>query len=203
MSYFPMFVELKYKRCLIIGGGRIAFHKVKVLMDFGARLTVVAPEILPDICKTAGVDCRKKCFEEKDLDGQELVVAATDDTALNHKISCLCKQEKIPINVVDRPEECSFIFPAYLKEQEVVAAFSSGGQSPLITQYLKEKTRSVVTPQIGELASCLGSLRKTVQQCTETKNAGKNIYRELLQLGLEEDRIPTEKEIEEIIGKYR
>lgn len=202
MSYFPMFIELQSRPCLVAGGGQIAFHKVKVLIDFGAQITVVAPEILPEIEEISGVDCQKRSFKEADLEGQELVVAATNDKKLNHRISLICRKKKIPVNVVDQPEECSFIFPAYIKEKEVVAAFSSGGQSPVITQYLKEQMRSVATPLLGEMASCLGCLRKNVQQSAKTNDAKKKIYREILMLSIEKDRIPTEEEIEQIINKY-
>lgn len=202
MSYFPMFIDLKGRRCLVVGGGKIALHKVKVLMDFEARITVIAPDILPEICETANITCQKRCFEENDLDGQELVVAATGDPAWNHWLSGECKKNNIPVNVVDEPKECSFIFPAYLKEGEVVAAFSSGGQSPVITQYLKEQIRSVMTPQIGEVARCLGNLRETVQRNPKTRGAGKQIYRELLQLSIEMDRVPTDEEIKRVLQKY-
>lgn len=203
MSCFPMFVELKNRPCLVVGGGQVALRKIKVFTDFGAQVQVVAREILPEIFEMENVVCKHRCFEEKDLNGQQFVVVATDDMELNHRVSMACKKEKIPVNVVDRPSECSFIFPAYLKEGEVVAAFSSGGQSPVVTQYLKEQIRPVMTNLLGELAACLGNLRESVQQCPETRAAGKKIYREILQLSLEKDRVPSQDEIERIIRKYR
>ena len=203
MSYFPMFIELKGKCCLIVGGGKIALRKVEVLKDFGAQVVLIAPVILPEIKKIKGVVCREKCFEREDLEGQELVVAATDDQELNHQISEVCRKEKIPVNAVDQTEDCSFIFPAYLKEGEVVAAFSSGGQSPVITQYLKAEMQPVMTPRLGELAACLGSLRKAVHQSVKTEEARKKIYREILQFGLNHDTIPSKEEIERIIEKYK
>lgn len=203
MSYFPMFIELKDRSCLIVGGGRVAFRKVEVLKDFGAQIVVIAPVILPEIKIIKGVVCREKWFQKEDLKGQELVVAATDNQELNHQISEVCRKEKIPVNAVDQTEDCSFIFPAYLKEGEVVAAFSSGGQSPVITQYLKAEMQSVMTPRLGELAAYLGSLRKTVKQGTKTEEERKNIYREILQFGLEKDYLPSQEEAERIIEKYR
>lgn len=203
MSYFPMFIELKGKSCLIVGGGKIALRKVEVLKDFGAQVVLIAPVILPEIKKIKGVVCREKCFEREDLEGQELVVAATDDQELNHRISEVCRKEKIPVNAVDQTEDCSFIFPAYLKEGEVVAAFSSGGQSPVITQYLKAEMQPVMTPRLGELAACLGSLRKAVHQSVKTEEARKKIYREILQFGLNHDTVPSKEEIERIIEKYK
>ncbi len=201
MSYFPMFVDLQDKPCLIAGGGRVALRKVETLKDFGAHITVIAPAILPDIKETEGILCREKLFAPDDLDGQELVVAATDDKELNHRISMACRKRKIPVNAVDQIEDCTFIFPAYLKEGEVIAAFSSGGQSPVITQYLKEQIRPVLTRHLGRLAACLGSLRDRMKEITETEAQRKKIYQELLQLGLETEKIPSEGEIQKIVER--
>lgn len=198
MSYFPMFIELEGRPCLIVGGGQIALHKAKVLMDFGARLTVTAPEILPEIREMNGVICMEKYFQPEDVMGQELVVAATDDKEENHRISVVCKKARIPVNAVDQTEDCSFIFPAYLKEGEVVAAFSSGGQSPVITQYLKEQMRPILTGLLGELAARLGDIRKQVHAHVP-EPARKNVYRKILHLGLNKGAVPSEKEIEEIL----
>lgn len=199
MSYFPMFIELKGRHCLIVGGGQTALHKAKVLADFGARLTVVAPKILPEIREMNAVTCREKYFEPEDVMGQELVVVATDDKEANHYISEVCKREHIPVNAVDQIEDCSFIFPAYIKEGEVVAAFSSGGQSPVVTQYLKERMRPILTGLVGQLAARLGDLRKQVQE-NVPEHARKYIYRKILHLGLNKGALPSEEEIEEIMG---
>ena len=145
MSYFPMFIELNGRRCLVVGGGGIALHKIRVLKEFGADVLVVSPTVLPEILELKGVSYRRKSFDRSDLAGQELVVAATDDAEQNRRISELCREKHIPVNAVDQIKDCSFIFPAYLKEGEVVAAFSSGGQSPATAQYLKEAMRQVLT----------------------------------------------------------
>lgn len=203
MSYFPMFIELKKKHCLVVGGGRVALRKVEVLKEFGAEIKVVAPQILFEIQNIEGVICCEKYFEQEDFIDQELVVAATDNSEQNHQISEICRKKNIPVNAVDQIEDCSFIFPAYRKEGEVVAAFSSGGQSPIITQYLKNQIRVSLTPLLGELAACLGSLRGRLQQDISSERARKEIYQELLQLGLEHDTIPSEEEIEKIIEKYK
>ena len=135
MAYFPMFVQLKNKKCLVIGGGRIALRKIEVLKDFEADVTVIAPEMIPQIRQIDKIRRIFRTFMEEDFKEAELVVAATNDPKVNSEISKICMQRKIPVNAVDQKEDCSFIFPSYVKEGEVVAAFSSGGQSPLITQY--------------------------------------------------------------------
>ncbi len=134
--------------------------------------------------------------------GRTLVVAATDDEALNQRISQLCQARGIPVNVVDQTQDCSFIFPAYVKQGEVVAAFSSGGQSPVMTQYLKAQIKPVMTEELGELAACLGSIREVVHSSVRTETARKHLYEELLQLGLQKGENPETEEIWKVIKKY-
>lgn len=202
MAYFPMFIELKDRCCLVAGGGKVALRKVETLRDFGAKLTVVAPSILPEIRAMEGVVCREKYFEKSDLKGQELVVASTDDPEQNHRISQVCQEEKIWVNAVDQKEDCTFIFPAYLKEGEVVAAFSSGGKSPVITQYLKSRIQPAMTPLLGELAEMLGDLREELHG-TGSESVRKSIYQEILECCMEKGSVPSKEETDEIIEKYK
>ena len=153
MAYFPMFVQLKNKKCLVIGGGRIALRKIEVLKDFEADVTVIAPEMIPQIRQIDKIRRIFRTFMEEDFKEAELVVAATNDPKVNSEISKICMQRKIPVNAVDQKEDCSFIFPSYVKEGEVVAAFSSGGQSPMITQYLKEKIKPNLTEELGQIVA--------------------------------------------------
>mgnify|MGYP000025710795 FL=1 len=202
MSYFPLFMELKDRDCLVVGGGRVAWRKVKVLMDFGARVSVVAPEIISEIGELGPDQLLEREFLDDDVWGRILVVAATDDETLNQRISRLCQARSIPVNVVDQIQDCSFIFPAYVKRGEVVAAFSSGGQSPVMTQYLKAQIKPVMTEELGELAACLGSLRDVVHSSVQTETARKHLYEELLQLGLQKGENPETEEIWNVMKKY-
>lgn len=203
MSYFPMYIELAGRACLVAGGGIVACRKVRVLQDFGAEVTVIAPEILPEILACAGVHCQKRDFMPEDIEEKYLVVAATDDKAKNHEIADLCKRKKIPVNAVDQIEDCTFIFPAYVRQGEVVAAFSSGGQSPVITQYLKQAITPVMSEHLGRLAEFLGSLRDEVKACVETEAKRKALYQEVLIFGLSTGEILTRKEWEAILAKYK
>lgn len=202
MSYFPMFVQLEGVPCLIVGGGRTALRKAEVLLDFGAQVTLVAPEISEQLYAMDRVRCIRKEYEDSDLDGRELVVAATDHEELNRRIAQACASRGIPVNAVDQADDCSFIFPAYLKRGEVVAAFGSGGQSPVVTQYLKERARPFVTEELGGVAACLGSLRETVKRHVATEQQRKKLYQELLFLGLENGGALTEETIQAILTKY-
>ena len=195
MAYFPMFVQLKKKKCLVIGGGKIALRKIEVLKDFEADITVIAPEMITQIRQIDQICRIFRTFMEKDFNEADFVIAATDDQKTNHEISQICRRKKIPVNAVDQKEDCSFIFPSYVKEGEVVAAFSSGGQSPMITQYLKEKIKPNLTEE-------LGSLRKLAKSCIVTEQERKAFYKELLQIGLEDIDSLEEQRINEIIQKY-
>ena len=108
MAYFPMFVQLKNKKCLVIGGGRIALRKIEVLKDFEADVTVIAPEMIPQIRQIDKIRRIFRTFMEEDFKEAELVVAATNDPKVNSEISKICMQRKIPVNAVDQKEDCSF-----------------------------------------------------------------------------------------------
>ena len=179
MAYFPMFVDIKKKKCLIVGGGTVALRKVQVLLDFGADVVVVAPEGIPKI-KEYPVTVYQRNFEKEDLQGCELVVAATDDAGLNHEIAEAAQKQKIPVNAVDQQEDCSFIFPSYVREQELVGAFSSGGNSPVLTQYLKKYMAQILTAELGEANAYLGSIRPVVKRELDTEAMRKKVYQQVL-----------------------
>lgn len=179
MAYFPMFVDIKKKKCLIVGGGTVALRKVQVLLDFGADVVVVAPEVFPKI-KEYPVTVYQRNFEKEDLQGCELVVAATDDAGLNHEIAEAAQKQKIPVNAVDQQEDCSFIFPSYVREQELVGAFSSGGNSPVLTQYLKKYMAQILTAELGEANAYLGSIRPVVKKELDTEAMRKKVYQQVL-----------------------
>lgn len=209
MAYFPMFVDMTERECLIVGGGNVAYRKVSVMLDFGAKVTVVAEDICDELRKltiddiasedktssyTANKENRitfiKRRFERKDCDGMEMVIAATDDNALNHEIAEYCKAKDIMVNAVDQKADCSFIFPSYIKEKNLVAAFSSGGNSPVLTQYLKGKEQEILTPFLGELNEYMGQIREKVIAQYDTQAGRKREFKEILCAAIDNGRIP-------------
>lgn len=209
MAYFPMFVDMTERECLIVGGGNVAYRKVIVMLDFGAKVTVVAEDICDELRKltiddiasedktgsyTANKENRitfiKRRFERKDCDGMEMVIAATDDSALNHEIAEYCKAKDIMVNAVDQKDDCSFIFPSYIKEKNLVAAFSSGGNSPVLTQYLKGKEQEILTPFLGELNEYMGLIREKVIAQYDTEAERKRVFKEILCAAIDNGRIP-------------
>lgn len=209
MAYFPMFVDMTKRECLIVGGGNVAYRKVIVMLDFGAKVTVVAEDICDELRKltiddiasedktgsyTANKENRitfiKRRFERKDCDGMEMVIAATDDSVLNHEIAEYCKAKDIMVNAVDQKADCSFIFPSYIKEKNLVAAFSSGGNSPVMTQYLKGKEQEILTPFLGELNEYMGQIREKVIAQYDTQAERKRVFKEILCAAIDNGRIP-------------
>ena len=197
MAYFPMFVDMTERECLIVGGGNVAYRKVIVMLDFGAKVTVVAEDICDELRKlkiddiasedktgsyTANKENRitfiKRRFERKDCD------------ALNHEIAEYCKANGIMVNAVDQKADCSFIFPSYIKEKNLVAAFSSGGNSPVLTQYLKGKEQEILTPFLGELNEYMGQIREKVIAQYDTEAERKRVFKEILCAAIDNGRIP-------------
>lgn len=206
MAYFPMFVDMTERECLIVGGGNVAYRKVMVMLDFDAKVTVVAEDICDELRKLIAGDRAnngwfssdaadritiiKRKFEQKDCDGMEMVIAATDDNALNHEIAEYCKAKGIMVNAVDQKADCSFIFPSYIKEKNLVAAFSSSGNSPVLTQYLKGKEQEILTPFLGELNEYMGQIREKVIAEYDTEAERKRVFKEILCAAIDNGRIP-------------
>ena len=152
------------------------------LWILGADITVVAEHVCHEmdiLSKDSGDSLRIKLkkYDNKDIEGMILVVCATDDKELNHQIAHFCMSAGVWVNAVDQKEDCSFIFPSYVKEENLVAAFSSGGNSPLLTQILKEKEKEILTPEMGIRGEILGKYRSMVQSQVRDTKKQSNIYR--------------------------
>ncbi|WP_162232420.1 precorrin-2 dehydrogenase/sirohydrochlorin ferrochelatase family protein, partial [Methylogaea oryzae] len=142
MEYLPIFLRLQNAPCLVVGGGAVAARKVGLLRKAGARVTVVALELdrqLAEWADDSQIAYRKKAFEPKDMDGQQLAIAATDRQEVNALVSQTARGLGIPVNVADQPDLCSFIFPAVIDRSPVIAAVSSGGASPILARTLRDR----------------------------------------------------------------
>jgi len=204
MAYFPMFVDISDTPCLVVGGGMVAYRKVKVLLEFNAKIMIVTRDVCEEIENLAMLDKRisieLRDFDDADVQGKSLVVVATDDSEINSYVAKICKSASIPVNVVDEQELCTFIFPSYVKEKNVVAAFSSGGNSPALTQYLKAQERSILTPELGEINEFLGRWRPSIKELFPTEAERKNAFAQILDYALCKNAVPTDEEVEEVLS---
>lgn len=178
MSYFPFFMELKGKEGLVIGGGTVALRKVEKLLPYGAKLTVIAPKILPEIQKMEEITCMEIPFIPIALEGKAFVIAASDDLRVNREAAELCRERGILVNVVDCKEECSFLFPSLVKRGELSIGISTGGASPSAAVYVKEQIERILPEDFDALLEELAALRPRVMEQAEEQTRG-GIFKEL------------------------
>jgi len=163
MGYFPFFVELAGLEGLIIGGGPVALRKAEKLAAYQARLTVCAPEFLPEFETLPGLILRRQPFEPSLLEGKAFAVCAAGERALNRRIALLCRERRIPVNAVDDQEACSFLFPALVKRGRLSIGISTGGASPSAAVFLKERIAASIPEDFGDLLEYLCEMRERVK----------------------------------------
>jgi uroporphyrin-III C-methyltransferase / precorrin-2 dehydrogenase / sirohydrochlorin ferrochelatase len=166
MDYFPLFLALKQRHCLVIGAGEIAARKLALLIRAEAKITVVSNEISPlvaDMAEQHQFSIRQQPFTANDLTDVFLVVSATNDPQTNKNVSELAQAHNILVNVVDNPALCNFIFPAIIDRSPIVAAISSGGSAPVLARLLRAKLESIISPAYGELATLANKFRTEVK----------------------------------------
>lgn len=167
MDYFPLFLKLKGQPCLVVGAGEIASRKIELLVKTGARISVVAPEIgtsVADMASEGRLTLLQKNFADSDLDGMCLVVSATNTRSVNEAVAQAANARKIPVNVVDNPDLCSFIFPAIVDRSPLTVAVSSGGVSPVLARLLRAKVEAAIPGAFGLLAQFAEEFRSLVKQ---------------------------------------
>jgi siroheme synthase-like protein len=191
MAYFPFMMDIEDKTCLIVGGGKIALHKAKMLLEFGAKLRIVSPEVCDELEQLTDIENKhsiraeitRKEFTPDDLNNVDFVVAATDDAALGEYISRLCRDRNIPVNVVDKKEECSFIFPAIIKQGDMVVSVSTGGNSPAGAGFIKRRINETLPEYYGDMVSRLGEYRDYILENVQSPEDRKRLFNKLLEYG--------------------
>ncbi|MEW5902839.1 MAG: siroheme synthase CysG [Pseudomonadota bacterium] len=190
MDFLPVFQNVKGRRCLVVGGGSVGARKAGVLLEAGALVRVVAPEIEDDLKAQANVEAVHARFEPQHLEGMALVIAATNDRAVNQQVSELAQARNIPVNVVDDPELCSFIMPAIMDRSPLMVAFSSGGASPVLTRMMRGKLETVIPQNYSRLAGFAERFREVVKQRV-TNPAKRRIFWENVLDGVIAEKVLT------------
>lgn len=172
MGYFPFFVDLEGREGLIAGGGAVALGKLRRLLPYGPRLTVAAPEILPEIEALPGLTLLRRAFAPAMLEGKRFVIAATDSQEANREIAALCRERGIPVNAADDKEQCTFLFPALVKRGDLTVGVSTAGASPSAAAWVKRRTAEAIPEDFGELLDYLASLRPLVRERVPEERRG-------------------------------
>ncbi|MFQ2030366.1 siroheme synthase CysG [Aeromonas veronii] len=166
MDYLPIFCRLDNKPVLLVGGGEVAERKTRLLLDAGAQLTVVAPELDPELAELAAngsIEWLAGEFASEQLAGKWLVVAATDRREVNALVYQSANRARIFANVVDDPKRSSFIMPSIIDRSPLMVAISSGGKAPVLARLLREKLEALLPQHLGAVAAFAGSLRDRVK----------------------------------------
>lgn len=184
-DYYPVCLNLKDKPCLVVGAGKVAGRKVRSLLEAGARVTVVSPEAGKEIEQAAGegsIVWKKKSFSDSDLEGNFLVVGATDDRELNRRIFSLSDSAGVLVNVVDEPELCNFIVPAVLRRGDFQIAVSSGGASPVLARAVRDELERQFSNIYGEIAERMSALRLWLKERLPDEKKRRQFWEEFVDL---------------------
>ncbi len=184
MDFFPIFLNLKNRRCLVVGGGEVAARKAAALLTAGARVTLVAPKVSAEVermSERGEIELRQRQYQEADVEGCTVVIAATDDTEVNRRISAACERRSVPVNVVDDPKLCSFIVPSMIDRSPVQIAVSTGGASPVLARTLRSRLETMIPSAYGRLGRLLEEYRDHAKRVLPSVDERRQFWEDVLQ----------------------
>lgn len=167
MDYLPVSWRLRDQLALLVGGGDIALRKGRLLVRAGARLRVVAPQIdeeLKQLIEQQGSEWLPESYDSSHLEGVVLAIGATDNNDVNRQLHADAVARHLPVNVVDNPPLCTFIFPAIVDRDPLLISISSGGASPVLARWARSKIETLFPAGLGKLAELMGRFRKPLAE---------------------------------------
>jgi precorrin-2 dehydrogenase/sirohydrochlorin ferrochelatase len=186
LPYYPVFLKIAEKKCVVAGGGNVALRKVRVLLDHGASVTVISPDHCPELLEldeTGRIQIVKRNFQKDDLHDAFIAVAATDDRIANRLVAEMAQDNAVPVNIADDAENSDFILPAYMRRGDITIAVSTAGTSPALARKLRTKLENEYGEEYGVLLIIIDKLR------AEIKNSRLNIDSEKWQDALDLDTL--------------
>lgn len=202
MNYFPLFISLEGQKVLIAGGGRTALHKVRMLKSFGPRMQVIAPQICDAMREEESVECHFRRVKPSDLEGCLLVVAATDESAVNHTLAKLAMEKGIFCNCVDDPDWCSFLFPALVEDGPLSIGICTSGCSPTAAGWLKEEIHRMLPDGFGDLLAWLGEIRPVVKERIPLQKQRAELFHTLFYESVQSGRRMDETRFLSLLEEY-
>lgn len=181
LSYYPVFLDVKDKKCVVIGGGEVAFRKVNTLLDNGANVEVISPELCPGLMTNQGINVLRRTYQPGDIAGAFLAIVATDSRETNRSIAAEARKERVLINVVDDAEYCDFILPSLVRNGDITIAISTAGKSPALARKLRTKLEKEFGEEYGRLVRIVEEIR------SELKRRGLKVDSETWQEALDLD----------------
>lgn len=204
--FYPLFIDLKDRLVVVVGGGMVAWRKIETLRRAGARVKVVAPEVVEKIAQDEGIEVVRRDYEPGDLDGAFLAIAATDDEKTNIAVSRDADSRRVFCNVVDQPRLCSFIVPSVVEKGPIKIAISTGGVSPALSKKMRIRIGKLLGDEYSILALIMGRIRPIVLSGEGGREDRKRIFEvlidsELLDAIREHDRELAERILFEALGQ--
>ena len=167
MGYYPIFLEMKDRRCVVIGGGAVAERKVEGLVAAGANVTVIGPGItdgLKELLKQGAIRHVTREYHTGDRAGYDLVFVATDDSEVNAVVSHEARSLRIWVNSADDPNHCDFILPAVIRRGNLAVAVSTDGVSPAVTRVIREELDQYFTADYASFVQIAGEVRRELRE---------------------------------------
>jgi len=173
MSYYPVFLDIRNKRCVAVGGGVIAQRKINMLLDHEAQVTVISPQLCSELEKMAEstITVIRREYQAGDLEGAFVVVAATDNQAINEQVATDASEKGVLINVVDVPALSNFIVPSYLRRGDLTIAVSTNGKSPALARKIRTKLEDAFEQEYADLIAVVEEVRAELKAKGVTTSA--------------------------------
>lgn len=204
MRYYPVNLNIKDRQCLVIGGGAVGTRKVLSLLECGARVTVISPEItdrLKGLSHRGKIKLGLRPFKDSDLEDVFLVIGATDDETLNRRIHKNAEKRGLLCNIADRPEICNFILPAVVRRGSLTISISTSGRSPALAKKLRKDLTLQFGREYNVLLQLMGAIRQKLLNQAHAPEAHKPLFENLLNAGLIElVRDDRREEINRLLG---
>lgn len=189
MKYYPAYLNIADRSCVVVGGGGVATRKTKTLIECGAAITVISPELtreLSDLARVKKINWENKPYSSSDLKGAFLVIGATNDKDLNRRIHGDAKNSGALCNIADQPELCDFILPSLVKRGDLVIAVSTTGKSPAYAKKLKERLESCLGEEQALFLTLMGVIREKILTDRKASHINNTLFKKLVDAGLVE-----------------
>lgn len=184
MKYYPIFLNVKDRPCLVAGGGQVGARKAKTLVSAGAWVTVVSPEFCDHLAEMPGIRKIKRCFDPKDLDQIFLVFAATGDTGVNRQIQKLARKARVLCNSADAPDQGDFILPAVMNRGDLICAVSTCGASPALARKIRMDLDQAYGPEYAMFLVLMKAVREKLLASGHDPEGHKHIFRTMMERNL-------------------
>ncbi len=205
MASFPLFVDLKNKKCLIVGAGNIAYRKIEILLRYEADIVVVAPQINASILALEEVKALRilqKDYDSSLLEGAFLVIAATSSLEINSLVYEDARVKNIPVNVVDDPARCTFFFPSVIKRGDLSIGISTHGKFPALSKKLRKLLSEEISEEYQEILTLLGEFRTTVREDVSSQGQRERILKQVVEEFYTDGNI-TGAAMRQLLNKYK